>query len=485
MQALVAAALVLPLVGAATPGSVCWTALQGACPFSGGAECDKCAGGQRQFLTLAGCQPSDTEEYCSDAPLSFTYRVEKLSSARRDIGATSVGGRAVFAGGCTMTGDGSTQFICDKGASPTVDIFSAEGLLVHTVNVSEPRGWMCAAPSGDSTVVLAGGGTSGVKPHSRTADVLDLDTLEIKSYPEALSVGRWGIGCATVGGRTFFTGGKVTISGYDNAYCVGSIDSFSASAGSTIDGTWTVAPYNLSVARESVTTVEVGGSLLVAGGWRAMGKYGPTVGEKTVDLFSDPVLGPPAKQTKHSLKYDAYAVGAATVNGTAYVVGNAFLYKYSGNAEVGEPIRLPVAMAGVETGNDDSGVVPGGNVQANGVAVGGKYACFAGAPTKTVASAVYCLNVVTERWSRLPCSSPHKGGGIATVGDNIVLVGGGFDPADKMTTANDIVDVFVLDLQGGGGGDRDVFRCVNNTCVGVPHTTGGWPDSATCQLGCG
>jgi hypothetical protein len=53
-----------------------------------------------------------------------------------------------------------------------------------------------------------------------------------------------------------------------------------------------VAPYNLSVARESVTAVGVGGSLLVAGGWRSMGRYEPTPGgERTVDLFGDPVSG--------------------------------------------------------------------------------------------------------------------------------------------------------------------------------------------------
>jgi hypothetical protein len=153
--------------------------------------------------------------------LRFAHRVAKLSSARRDIGAASVGGRAVFAGGCNRTGDYATQFVCTTGTSPNVDVFSAEGVLESTVVLGEPRGWICAAPSGTSAVVLAGGGTSGVEPHSRAADVLDLDTLEIRSYPEALSVGRWGLGCAAAGGRTYFTGGKrVTVSAGGEAWCV-------------------------------------------------------------------------------------------------------------------------------------------------------------------------------------------------------------------------------------------------------------------------
>jgi hypothetical protein len=38
--------------------------------------------------------------------------------------------------------------------------------------------------------------------------VLDLNTGALQSYPHALAVGRWGIGCATVGQRSYFTGAK-------------------------------------------------------------------------------------------------------------------------------------------------------------------------------------------------------------------------------------------------------------------------------------
>ena len=207
----------LPLLGgraaghsavAATPGSVCWIALQTACPFEAGAECAKCTGAAQAALARAGCAASSVGRYCSAPALSFTHRTVKLSSPRRNVGATSVGGRAVFAGGCNTTGtDPTTAFICDS-ADPAVDVFGENGELLRKVLLNEPRGWICAAPLGDSSVVLAGGGTSGVLPHSTRADVLDLNTGALQSYPHALAVGRWGIGCATVGQRSYFTGAK-------------------------------------------------------------------------------------------------------------------------------------------------------------------------------------------------------------------------------------------------------------------------------------
>ena len=44
--------------------------------------------------------------------------------------------------------------------------------------------------------------------------------------------------------------------------------------------------------------------------------------------------------------------------------------RFSGRGEAGAPVPLPPAMAGKESGPEDAGVVPGANVQANGVAVG-------------------------------------------------------------------------------------------------------------------
>ena len=58
----------------------------------------------------------------------MTRSVQHLSSARRNIGAATVGMQVVMAGGCNTTGGGNTAFICNS-ADPAVDIFDASGML--------------------------------------------------------------------------------------------------------------------------------------------------------------------------------------------------------------------------------------------------------------------------------------------------------------------------------------------------------------------
>ena len=67
---------------------------------------------------------------------------------------------------------------------------------------------------------------------------------------------------------------------------------------------------------------------------------------------------------------------------------------------------------------------------------------------QALSPALYCLDSVSMRWARLPCSfeCAHKGGAIAVVGST-VFVGGGFDPKNKKTLATDTVDLFTLVVQ--------------------------------------
>jgi hypothetical protein len=504
--------------------TACWLALEAACPFGTDAACQACAGAAATALAQAHCNASAIAHYCGAMPQWVSqshvqHRTEHLSSPRRNLGAASVPrpdleaprelerrgrGRsdkgaaarstgevsappvdltsAVFAGGCVNRGGGNTQFICNE-ADGAVDIFNASGHLTSTVKLGEPRGWICAAAAGvGAVVVLAGGGTVGDGPHSARADVLDLATGQVLSYPQALSVGRWGIGCANLGERAFFAGGKVTVSGYDNAWTTGVIDVFDASAyraAAAAEDVWGQAPYNLSVPRESATVTAISGSLLVAGGWKKyQGKY---MGDNTVDLFRSPVdasaastttssssilppappasaavvelppqQGPPGGGglTTFQLSVDGYSVGAAQLGDHAYVVGNQRLYVFSAVGLVASR-PLPPAMAGLGGDAVKGGTIPAGHVQQNGVAVGGHLVCFVGATDQVKGDGksedgLYCYHVIAERWARFNCSVPHKGGGIARVGAGTVLVGGGFDPASPDSAPNDIVDVFTF-----------------------------------------
>ena len=190
-----------------------------------------------------------------------------MSQARRNIGAAAVGDDFYFAGGCTTVGSGKTAFICND-ASDVIDVLDPAGNLLaddQPRRLSQARGWPSACAT-ESLAVFAGGGQRGDQPHSRTADVIDAATRQVHSQPNALSTGRWGIACAAVGDEVFFAGGKVTISGYQDAYMSKHIDVFSSKSGG-----WSVAPYNLSVGRESAVAASFRGSnssgLIVAGGW--------------------------------------------------------------------------------------------------------------------------------------------------------------------------------------------------------------------------
>lgn len=102
-------------------------------------------------------------------PLPHTRTTAKLSQARRNLGAATLDGKAYFAGGCLTTGK-NTQFICDH-ASDAVDVLDESGALLKTMQLSQPRGWVAVCVNSQE-VIMAGGGTSGVTPHSRVADIV-------------------------------------------------------------------------------------------------------------------------------------------------------------------------------------------------------------------------------------------------------------------------------------------------------------------------
>jgi hypothetical protein len=111
---------------------------------------------------------------------------------------------------------------------------------------------------------------------------------------------------------------------------------------------------------------------------------------------------------------------------------------------------LPPAMAGRGGDAVAGGVIPAAHVQQNGVAVGGQLACFVGGTDPAQGSgalseaSLYCLHTVSGRWSKLNCSTPHKGGGVARAGMGTILVGGGFDPGSPDCAPTDVVDVFTF-----------------------------------------
>ena len=331
-----------------------------------------------------------------------------------------------------------TQFICDD-ASDVIDVVSSNGTLLAVAPVlTEARGWVAACSAGD-TVVFAGGGRKGTEPHSRTADLLDARTMQSASHPDALSEGRWGIGCAEVNGSIFFVGGKVTIHGYQNAYMSRSIDVFS-----TAEASWTLAPFNLTNARESAVALAVptvngrSSALVVAGGWHKQGgKYGP---DKAVDWFDEPFAhGGGLHRPGVQLAAPAYDVGAAVgANGYVYVVGDAQLTVLSQRGTVVQTSALPVTMAGQRTSAAAGGAVPRSRVPHNGASVG-RRVCFYGASPSTL----FCYDTVTSQWEAgLPCAAEHTGGSMTAPGGGVIMIAGGYDQKSPIFATTAVVDIF-------------------------------------------
>lgn len=358
--------------------------------------------------------------YVSVAAAAPNHRVLHLSEARRDLGAAAAGGKVFFAGGCRDT---DNAYVCDE-ATATVDVFDASG-SVGKVNLSEARGWPAGCGVG-SQAVFAGGGKGGNDPHSATADVLDATSGNVSSNPKALSEGRWGVTCATVGDTVHFAGGKVLESASSFHMSAG-IDSYS-------NGKWALSSLSLSEARESFGAVAGRAGLVFAGGWVTK-RFGAQPVD-TVDAFTSD-----GNRTTTHLSSPAYWPGAvADKNGDIYIVDNSALLKFDGSRWTSTP--LPDALVGSTATLEDGGAVPASHVPRNGGVVG-DHLCFYAWQSKTL-SALYCYDSKGGSWAGpYECSAVHRGGALEVLG-NSIFVAGGYDP-DGQNAPTDVIDVFDFD----------------------------------------
>lgn len=351
------------------------------------------------------------------------HRVLHLSEPRRDLGAAAAGGKVFFAGGCRDT---DNAYVCDE-ATATVDVFDASG-STSKMQLSEARGWPAGCGVG-SQAVFAGGGRGGNEIHSATADVLDAIGGNVSSNPQALSEGRWGVTCATVGDTVHFAGGKVMESASSFHMSAG-IDSYS-------NGQWALSSLKLSQARESFGAVAGRAGLVFAGGWVTQ-RFGAHPVD-TVDTFV------PSQQTSEPttthLSSPAYWPGVvADKDGAISIVDNSALLKFYGSVWTSSP--LPDALVGSSATLEDGGAVPASHVPRNGGVVG-DHLCFYAWQSKTL-SALYCYDSKGGSWGGpYECSAVHRGGALEVLG-NSIFVAGGYDP-DGQNAPTDVIDVFDFD----------------------------------------
>jgi len=167
-----------------------------------------------------------------------------------------------------------------------VNVYDADGRAWSTASLSVARQGITAATVG-TQVLLAGG--LGRPELGRTApsDVVDVyDQATGEWSTAALSVPRYGMGSATVGGRVLFAGGVST-------QPVDAVDIYDADT-----GTWSTA--TLSEPRQLPTTITVGSQVLVVGGKRVVHDPSQSIFSDAVDIYDDQTGAWSAARLSHS-----------------------------------------------------------------------------------------------------------------------------------------------------------------------------------------
>ncbi len=183
--------------------------------------------------------------FCLAGPVRAQWSTEFLSWPRYQLAATTVGTKALFAGGNAGAGT----------VSAVVDIHDSATGTWTTANLSIARGWLAAASVGDKAV-FAGGLANG----SSSYQVDIYNSSAGTWWPAQLSEPRYGLAAGSLGDKLYIAGGWNTVTGSPSSV----IDIYDDSTGA-----WSVA--SLSVARTDLAVTSVGTKILFAGGWNGSG----------------------------------------------------------------------------------------------------------------------------------------------------------------------------------------------------------------------
>jgi hypothetical protein len=167
-----------------------------------------------------------------------TWTVAALSQARFLLASSSVGHKALFAGG-----------YLSSGFSSVVDIYDSASNSWSTATLSVARGGLAAASVGNKALFAGGGALSiGV-----VADVDIYDNSADAWSTAQLSAPRWNLAGTAVGNKALFAGGG-NLTGDSDV-----VDIFDG-----VTNAWSVA--HLSQARSYLTATACGGKAFFAGG---------------------------------------------------------------------------------------------------------------------------------------------------------------------------------------------------------------------------
>lgn len=230
-----------------------------------------------------------------------------LPERRILIAATTVGTKALFAGGATPFGNSDAVEIYDADVGPPTD-----PAAWSSAKLSRPRIHLSAASAG-SQALFAGGFDGGP-----LADVDIYDDSTGTWSVAMLSQARAGLAGAAVGDRIYFGGGFESFAKMSDV-----VDVYD-----TTDGSWSTE--HLSVARAFLGATTVGPYVLFAGGVSS----GAPTPDATVDVFDTQTWAwlPPSQ-----LSRPRWDVGVTTVGSTAFVAGGSIALDAGGR-----PIPTPI-----------------------------------------------------------------------------------------------------------------------------------------------
>ena len=344
-----------------------------------------------------------------------------MSSARGFYGATSVGDKAMFAGG----------YARGPGVTSVVDVYDDVTGTWSTTSLSQSNEYIVATTVGDQAI-FAG----GLYDDSDIVDIYN-DTADSWSLA-SLSQGRSMMGATSVGNLAIFAGGRY-------------IDSFGSGAyGSRVDiynaasNTWMTAA--LSQGRASLAATSVGDLALFAGGEKYPWEN-PYVA--TIDIYNSSS----DTWTTASLSQARGKLAATTAGNLAFFGGGGIgVYPDYGVSDV-------VDIYNADTQAWSTAQLSQGRRNLTAATVG-KYVIFAGGDDANydASDAVDVYNTETDQWTTMTLSVARTSLSSTTVG-NMAIVGGGEIDWDRSSYTN-AVDVFgVVDnwhwTRSAGEGEGD------------------------------
>ena len=367
------------------------------------------------------------------APVEAQWSTATLSQGRDHLAATTVGNKALFAGGvaCNSISTGSPSM----GPSLVVDIYDAsvgpptDPNAWSTATLSQPRSSLAATTVGAKALFAGGDALQG------RSDVVDIYDDATGTWSAAtLSRARSALAATTVGTKAMFAGGGISPGDSDV------VDIYDDAA-----GTWTTA--TLSRARSDLAATTVGAQAMFAGGSEA------GVDSAVVDIYDDSA----GTWSATVLPGGAGAgMGATTVASKAMFARSTAPFEmtvdiYDDSTGTWATITFVPGPRFVGPGSVSSATTLESLAVFVGCGVGGQQACAAYVFDPTIAS-------MSEELLYLPLTTVTSSGPYA-------LFAGGMDTSGSPLVCHRRIDVYDLDF-----GERYCSPATPNS-TGIPGVT--------------